>query len=82
MPAEPYRFHLHSLEEIDIACRIWGPAGARAMLGAPPARAGRSWLALSSPSADDEAQRGARERGGFGWLRLRRAQHGTRAASC
>ena len=74
MPTEPYRFHLHTLEEIYIAHRIWGPAGVRAMLGTPTLHALQP-LSMTATPQRAPRPRSARERSGLGWLRLRRAPH-------
>jgi hypothetical protein len=75
MPAERHPFHMHTLDEVDIACRIWGAAGVRAVLGTPEPHSVRSLPTLAVAEPRPAPQHPKRERAGIGWLRLRRAPH-------
>ena len=75
MPTEPYRFHLHTIDEVDIACRLWGASGVRAMLDAPASKSGAVQRAANVAAKPTAAPRLDRARTGLGWLRLRRAPH-------
>jgi hypothetical protein len=73
MPREMHPFHLHTLDEVDFAQRIWGAAGVRAILAVPGPET-RLPQAAAQPAAPPSATRRAREpRVGFVWGWLRRA---------
>lgn len=73
MPRELHPFHIHTLDEIDFAQRIWGPAGVRAVLGVPEPHA-RLPLSVEAPTpAPERVGRALQPRTGFVWAWLRRA---------
>jgi hypothetical protein len=56
MPREMHRFHLHTLDEVDFAQRIWGAAGVRAILAVPGPQT-RLPQAAAQPAASPSATR-------------------------
>lgn len=65
-----YRSHIHSLEEIDIACRLWGAPGMQRMLdGQPPAERAPTEPLAGAARVSEPALQWAGLRA---WLALRR----------
>lgn len=65
-----YRFHAHSIDEIDVACRLWGAQGVQQMLdGRTPRELAQAQhvLTAAQPSAAPGRRAGPR-----GWLTLLR----------